>query len=285
MASALDIPVTPDLATSAQTPFFFPDRVSVSVSHELSFARQVATYTLNQEKQIDEVKKDAASGEPSLVMLPVKNDCVQLKISPAFLTAIALPSILSLGSPNGSPYTRAVNDVLLTQPKLPVRHYDATGHIDHHLVQFDISNNSTPPNLIGHLSVHIYHGTRLIQIQCPKQVPDGRTAALWLTNEVLFPLFKARAKAINFNSDIINQIHQAILGAPPDSGQACSTRPLCFACSNRINKISASIKCPTCSKVFHKQKKCSDHVCTPSSPSAPQFIYIFNCILSEDDDQ
>ena len=150
-----------------------------------------------------------------------------------------------------------------------MRHYDATGHIDHHLVQFDISNNSTPPNLIGHLSVHIYHGTRLIQIQCPKQVPDGRTAALWFTNEVLFPLFKARAKAINFNSDIINQIHQAILGAPPDSGQACSTRPLCFACSNRINKISASIKCPTCSKVFHKQKKCSDHVCTPSSLLAP----------------
>ena len=269
MASALATPVTPDLAASAQPPFLFPDRVSVSVSHELSFARQVATYTLNQEKQVDELKKDAASGEPSLVMLPVKNDCVQLKISPAFLTAIALPSILSLGSPNGSPYTRAVNDVLLTQPKLPVRHYDATGHIDHHLVQFDISNNSTPPNLIGHLSVHIYHGTRLIQIQCPKQVPDGRTAALWFTDEVLFPLLKARAKAINFNSDIINQIHQAILGAPPDSGQACSTRPLCFACSNRINKISASIKCPTCSKVFHKQKKCSDHVCTPSSPSAP----------------
>ena len=69
MASALAIPVSPDLAASAQTPLLFPDRVSVSVSHELSFARQVATYTLNQEKQLDELKKDAASGEPSLVML------------------------------------------------------------------------------------------------------------------------------------------------------------------------------------------------------------------------
>ena len=104
MASALDMTVTPNLA--ADTPLHVP----VSVSHELSFVRQVATYTLNREKQLDSLKEDAASGLPSLTLLPLKNSdgCVQVKISPAFLTAIALPSLLSLGSPNGSPYTRAV---------------------------------------------------------------------------------------------------------------------------------------------------------------------------------
>ena len=270
MASALDMTVTPNLA--ADTPLHVP----VSVSHELSFVRQVATYTLNREKQLDSLKEDAASGLPSLTLLPLKNSdgCVQVKISPAFLTAIALPSLLSLGSPNGSPYTRAVGDVLVTQPKLPVQHYDAAGSIDHHLVQFDISNNSSPPTLIGHLSVHIYHGRRLIQIQCTKQVPDGRTAALWFTDEILIPLFKSRAKAINFNSDTIDQIHQAILGALTSSGQkgnppATSIKPICFSCKNKINKVSASIKCNVCSQFFHQQKKCSLHICTQSSLLVP----------------
>ena len=132
MASALDIHVTPNLAADTGL------QVPVSVSHELSFARQVSTYTLNYEKQMNSLKKDAASEGPSLTLLPLKNSdgCVQVKISPAFLTAIALPSLLSLGSPNGSPYTRVVGDVLVTQPKLPVQHHDAAGSVDHHLVQF-----------------------------------------------------------------------------------------------------------------------------------------------------
>ena len=269
MASALDTPVMPNTAELT------PDLVPVFVTHELSFATQTSTYKINHEKQMNSLKKDASDG-PSLTLLPLKNSdgCVQVKISPAFLTAIALPSLLSLGSPNGSPYTRVVGDVLVTQPKLPVQHHDAAGYVDHHLVQFDISINSSPPNIIGHLSVHIYHTRRLIQIQCTKKVPDGRTAALWFSDEILFPLFKARANAINFNSDIINQIHQAILGAPPNSGPkgnppATSIKPNCFTCNNKINKVSASIKCDVCSQFFHQQKKCSVHVCTQSSLLVP----------------
>ena len=195
---------------------------------------------------------------------------MQLKCSPAFMAAIALPSLLTIGSPGGSTYTRLVKDVLVTQPKIPVQHHDLAGFIDHHLVQFDLSNNSTPPSVIGHLSVHIYHGNRLVQVQSLNKVPDGRTAAVWFSDEILCPLFQARAKTINFDSAAINRIHQGIINAFSDT--SCSTSDglslnpgakSCFTCKGKFTKAAKVTYCGDCQQSYHKQKKCSDHNCIP----------------------
>ena len=278
MASALDAEVTPSLSVVS------PLQVPVTFTRELSFTTQTASYTLNCDKLIGNLVKDAKSGEPSVTLLPLKNEegCVQLKCSPAFINAIALPSLLTIGSPSGSPYTRLVKGLLVTQPNIPVQHHDAAGLIDHHLVQFDISSNSNPPSVIGHLSVHIYHGTRLVQVQCTKRVPDGRTVAVWFSDEILCPLFQARAKAINFDYAAINHIHQGIISAFSGAGckssnsNSSSLKPgagSCFTCKGKFTKVATPINCGECHQPFHKQRKCSNHNCLPTleltSPEAP----------------
>ena len=246
-----------------------PSSAIVPLTSDQGFSVTEAPYALNRDRLMENLASEASSDQPSVVV-EVNNagGNVNLQCSPAFLNAIVMPTLLTLGFP----YTRVVTNLVLSLASPPARYTDITGVTQYDLLQFTFSSNTLPPTLLGNISVHLHYTTRKLQVQGSTLTPDGRTAASWFTEAVLDPLLAARSKAISFNSSTTSNIHNMIIEAfsklkscapaGATAGRPAPVKPVCCVCRKGWLR-PGNLACPDCRQVFHKGCE-PKHICTPA---------------------
>ena len=167
------------MAMAAPRPQGGPSSAIVPLAYDQAFSVTEAPYALNRDRLLENLASEASSEQPSVVV-EVNNSGgnVNLQCSPAFLHAIVMPTLLTLGFP----YTRVVTNLVLSLASPGPVHRQHRLHPVrpppvHLLLQHPL------PTILGNISVHIHYTTRKVQVQGSTLTPDGRTAAGWWLEE------------------------------------------------------------------------------------------------------
>ena len=177
---------------------------------------KVAQFELNQAKQTAGIYRDALIQDFKVVHKDQDKN-INIECSSGFYTQVAKPTICSLSQDYIPPilgFSIICTDI--------TKNIDGSGH-EYNITMFfkvcqDNGNSRKVP-------IHVHHSKRLVQIQGGATMPDGLTAALWFSQNVLFGKFQVLAKARSYN---ISRFNEAIssMAAPPSS----SSKTKCASC-------------------------------------------------------
>ena len=224
--------------------------LAIAESHSDVTVR-TADYAFNQTKQTEKIVKDAT--KPDYDVNVNNNDQnATIKCSPGFYIQVARASLGSLKNPS----VLACGDIAVIVDDIKITK-DQIGTEATKLISFSFMNNQRS---IGHVSVHLHHSTRTIQVQGSAVMPNNTRAALWFLNNFLLVRFKEQAKAKNF---AIKSINTAILQSSSASNSReniqDSSANFCSLCNREFNTKCRPSRCEICAKFFHRTNCLKDH--------------------------
>ena len=225
------------------------------VAHNPSTASvRTAPYILNQDKQTEKIKNDAAKHDYE-VNVNNNDQNATVKCSSGFYIQVARASLGSLHSPS----VLACGDIAITVDRVTVTK-DKLGIEATKLLSFSFLSNQ---DRIAGVTVHLHHSTRTIQIQGSSVMPDSTRSALWFLKNFVLIRFKEQAKAKNY---AIRSTNESILNACNNSTSKVNKRTAnhdpqssCSSCNRGFNTSSKPSKCTVCGYFFHKTNCLRDH--------------------------
>ena len=218
---------------------------------------RTTTYTLNKNKQLKEITKDAMLVDFNVKVNNNDENCT-IKCSSGFYLQVAKASFLTLDDSA----TFTVANVAFTIDNVKITN-DETGFEANRLIRFMFFTKS---DSCGSVTVHLHHSTRTIQVQGSAIMPDTNKAAFWFVSKVILKRFQDLAKAKqyaikNFNNlvkdlkptcnNLNSRSSSSNISDPPDS---------CQQCFSRFSAPSRPAVCTNCGKYFHKRNCLKEHM-------------------------
>ena len=227
---------------------------------------RTASYSLNQSKQIEKIRADAALNDYE-VTVNNNDQNVTIKCSSGFYIQVAKASFVSIKK--GSTFSTdkigiTADEVIFTN--------DQAGLEATKLVHFSFKSEQGGV-VLGGVAVHLHHSSRTIQIQGSHIMPDSSRAATWFLNRVTIKRFKDIAKSKKFAVKLFNEAAKSI-GKPGATSFPGSNSNSCQSCFLVFNTQSKPSQCPSCQKFFHKcclkdhNKNCKKFLPVSPLPSA-----------------
>ena len=164
---------------------------------------RTASYSLNQSKQIEKIRADAALNDYE-VTVNNNDQNVTIKCSSGFYIQVAKASFVSIKK--GSTFSTdkigiTADEVIFTN--------DQAGLEATKLVHFSFKSEQGGV-VLGGVAVHLHHSSRTIQIQGSHIMPDSSRAATWFLNRVTIKRFKDIAKSKKFAVKLFNEAAKSI---------------------------------------------------------------------------
>ena len=150
---------------------------------------RTSNYTLNKEKQIEKIVKDASATDYD-VNINSSDQNVTIKCSTGFYIQVAKPTFLTLDDSA----TLSVNEINISIINSSITK-DIGGVEATKLIHFSFARLFGP---MGGVTVHLHHSTRTIQIQGGTLMPNSTRSAVWFLDHVTLPRFKEMAKSKKF---------------------------------------------------------------------------------------
>ena len=225
-----------------------PDDILLAPHPVLSSAAPVshryAPYTLNQQKQVSKLIRDASIPDFSIEELD-SGRILNVKCNTGFYEAVAKPAFSSLSQ--GFRHQASDVSIICTVKRNTL---DSGSSLSGLLLRFELSGPGVQPNPAP-LSVHLHNTQRKIQVQGGACMPDKTTAALWFIQNILKERFVSQAKGKKFNIEAINKA--VVQADKPD--KMAHTHPLdCSHCGKRFTNGSRPVVCSKFSFYKHKTK-------------------------------
>ena len=208
-----------------------------------------ATYSLNKDKQITKIVKDAEKQDYE-INVNNNEENVTIKCSTGFYIQVAKPSFVTLE--NGSVLSNSNIVVMLTDV---TKTNDLNGLETTLLLKCSLLSDR---QTLGCVSVHLHHSTRTIQIQGSSIMPDSSKAPVWFLNNVTITKFADLAKLKKFAIKNYNEaVREMPASVSPRTSQADNS---CQSCLSVFNTQSKPSQCNSCLKFFHKTTCYKDHI-------------------------
>ena len=216
---------------------------------------RVAQFELNQAKQTAGIYRDALIQDFKVVHKDQDKN-INIECSSGFYAQVAKPTICSLSQDYIPPilgFSIICTDI--------TKNIDGSGHEYNITMFFKVCQDNGNSRKV---TIHAHNSKRLVQIQGGATMPDGMTAALWFSQNVLIGKFQVLAKARSYN---ISRFNEAISSMPaPPSG---SSKTKCASCDVLFDSRSKPIYCAQCVRWFHKTNCHRGHRCTRYFPLPP----------------
>ena len=258
------------MAVSLTTPHITPTSSSVMAitTTTTTTSTRSTSYALNSENLVSNLVRDASLVQDIICEFNCGGQNVNIKCSSGFYAAVAKPSLCSISE--GHSLTVQAIVATVTTPGTDTT--DMNGLAVNTLLKISLKTASTPASILGSLTIHLHHTTRLIQIQGNFKMPDSTPGPVWFAEHVALPMFKERGK---FSSHHILGINNAILSLQHGNTQSVQ-RPLpevpankrCGGCQRAFNGKACPMPCPDCAKFFHKTTCWKSHSCSNGSSAA-----------------
>ena len=205
---------------------------------------RTASYSLNQSKQIDKIRGDAALNDYE-VTVNNNDQNVTIKCSSGFYIQVAKASFVSIKKCS----TFSTDKIGITADEVIITN-DQVGLEATKLIHFSFKSEQGG-EILGGVAVHLHHSSRTIQIQGSYIMPDSSRAATWFLNKVTIKRFKDIAKSKKFAVKHFNEAAKGI-GKPGATSFPSSTINSCQSCFTIFHTKSKPSQCPDCQKFFHK---------------------------------
>ena len=238
-----------------------PQSDGVSFNFMTSFARPTEntrknTYTLDRNKQVKNLLKDANNDKDVDIVVSPSNENVNLHCNLGFYTKVAVPAFERLAAGN----TTYVDNVAVICHDITKRS-DNTGAATTTVIMYRLYRQNVS---IGQVTIHLHHTKRMVQVQGGALISDDLKAPVWFVEKVLSERFNQLAKSqsldiILFNRSVAEMVTKH-LGQNQDKNKS-----ICAGCNLPFIGRSTPEQCPQCLKLFHKSK------CFPNSSHACQF--------------
>ena len=207
----------------------------------------ITKFALNQKRQLSGLAKH--SKLPDFVI--ETNDSgknVNVQCSSGFYEAVAKPAFSSLSSG----FQLEILSVLVECVEIR-KSCDLAGSQPGILLKFKLHGFNTIPTAVS-VTVHLHHTQQKVQLQGGAALPDGGTAAVWFTQNILKQRFTNEAKNKKFDIDAINAVLSSITNAEPIPPPVSQVPEHCPHCLKRFSGQSKPVPCVRCNQFKHKAK-------------------------------
>ena len=213
------------------------------------------SYALNPQHLFGNLVRDAQRSSDIECVANNNDENINVQCSAGFYAAIAKPIMCSISAD----HSLTVQGIVVTLSSYEIDTKDTSGLLVNRLLKFSLRTATIPTAIIGSLTIHLHHTSRLIQIQGSCVMPDSTPATIWFTENVLLPIFKQRGNA---SATQIQEINNAIIALTKDNNTMCTpASKRCGGCSRAFSTRNTPIPCPTCAMFFHKTTCWKTHRC------------------------
>ena len=228
------------------------------------------SYALDKGSLVSNLVKDARLDQDILCEYNCGGHNVNVKCSSGFYAAVAKPTLSTISEG----HTLTVQGIVASVTSSGTDMTDTNGLSVNTLLKISLRTATTPACILGSLSIHLHHTTRLVQIQGSFKMPDSTLGPVWFAEHVVLPMFKERGKS---SSQHIQSINNAILSLKTGGSGSSNAQMLpdissdkrCGGCLNLFTKRTTPIPCTGCAKFFHKRNCWKSHTSCPLSPLTP----------------
>ena len=196
---------------------------------------RLAPYTLNKEKQIKGLGKNANA--PDFTVDVTNETNASVHCSTGFYEAVVKPALLGLGEG----YSDVVGGVPLRCVGVTIKR-DQLGRNINHVLRFQSGAEAQTKNT----TLHLHHSQQHVQVQ------GGAT--LWFLDHFLKNLFTNGARNKQFDIKSLNIVFSAAAAKYNRSGLTEGLAKFCSHCSKQFRTTSKPVLCVKCSRSFHNAK-------------------------------
>ena len=139
------------------------------------------SYALNKENLVSNLVKDASLDQDILCEFNCGGQNVNVKCSSGFYAAVAKPTLSSISDGHCLTVQGIVASVTSSGNDMT----DTNGLSVNTLLKISLRTATTPPCILGSLSIHLHHTTRLVQIQGNFKMPDSSLGPVWFAEHVV----------------------------------------------------------------------------------------------------
>ena len=200
-----------------------------------------AAYFLNRKKQSDKICHDASKDNME-VTVNNSDTNVNIQCSSGFYVVVARPCVSSFT--RGS--TCQSSDIQISCSE-EFHQVDKSGAPDFTRLSFELKGHDM--SLLGKVTVHLRHSTRLVQVQGSAKMPDKTTAAVWFAEQFLTKKFQDLAKTRAYD---ISSFNNEILKMSRLHHNTVRSEKCCAQCSKLFSSSSKPVPCSSCQRKIHR---------------------------------
>ena len=211
---------------------------SFSVEPQTRISNRCAPYTLNKEKQISTLAKNAVLADFTIDITSDYNTNIQC--STGFYEAVPKPVLTTILE--GTKISIAGIDVKCTESRAK---RDQLGRTDNHVLRFKVDKGGQDTAVL-----HLHHTQQLVQVQ--------GSASRWFVDAFLRELFTTQAKTKDIVIADLNRIFEAAVKSKVQEHVAGQAPKHCSHCNAKFRTNAKLAMCRNCGGAFHntKQIKC-----------------------------